>query len=687
VFGKLTLQVGSNSHLELSHHYTDGDRRDVLPRAFRDYLLSSNGTQNPVSAHASRLIWTTMPGGRWSNELIVGYLRLRAECRPEAAYPLIRVRADGGRLTAGTPAACPNSVGQDALALTENLTTALGPHVLTMGAHLDGLRIEDGVLGFGAGIWDFQHLDSLEVGRASHYERALPGPARAGAFEFHAGQIGLYVQDRWRPSRALTLTAGLRVDVAMLPDGIATYVPLKDSLGFDTGRLPSDQPTWSPRLGVNYDVGGRGRTFLRGGIGLFAGRPPYAWIAGGYRFDGIQQLFLSCDGAVVPPFDPIDQPATCANGAPPTPRLSFFDSGVTFPQTLKGAFGIDHRLPGGIVGTVDMVYTRARHQWYISDANLPAPVGVAQGEGGRPLYGTISPTGAASPARPAPTLGQVVRVSDRGGDEAVSVAMQVRKRLADRADVSALYAHTRAKDRMSIASLAPRPQLESTPLDGTVEDRRPRTSYYEIRDRVEVSGTVGLPFRMQLSLLYAGASGTPYTYTIWGDANADGIGASVQHNDIVYVPGDRTDLSLDGNGNAAGVGTPTQQDSVYALVESFIQAEPCLREQRGRLLARNSCRNPWFGTLNARLTKAIPTAGGQSLELSANVYNVLNLLNHQWGQARFTTLAPWVDMMRLVGYDSTAGRGVYQDLLPPRQVLDVDLVSRWQLELSARYVF
>jgi hypothetical protein len=144
---------------------------------------------------------------------------------------------------------------------------------------------------------------------------------------------------------------------------------------------------------------------------------------------------------------------------------------------------------------------------------------------------------------------------------------------------------------------------------------------------------------------------------------------------------------LDGTGNAAGVGTPTQQDSVYALVESFIQAEPCLREQRGRLLARNSCRNPWFGTLNARLTKAIPTAGGQSLELSANVYNVLNLLNHQWGQPRFTTLAPWVDMMRLVGYDSTAGRGVYQDLLPPRQVLDVDLVSRWQLELSARYVF
>lgn len=127
---------------------------------------------------------------------------------------------------------------------------------------------------------------------------------------------------------------------------------------------------------------------------------------------------------------------------------------------------------------------------------------------------------------------------------------------------------------------------------------------------------------------------------------------------------------------------------MYALIDSFIEAEPCLREQRGRLLARNSCRNPWFGTLSARLTKVIPTAAGQSLELTADVYNVLNLLDREWGQARFTTLAPFQEMLTLVGYDATAGRGIYQDQLPQfRPVLDVDLASRWQLELSARYVF
>jgi len=39
-----------------------------------------------------------------------------------------------------------------------------------------------------------------------------------------------------------------------------------------------------------------------------------------------------------------------------------------------------------------------------------------------------------------------------------------------------------------------------------------------------------------------------------------------------------------------------------------------------------------------------------------------------------------------VGYDASAGRGVYRLRLPGlRQVQD--LASRWQMELSVRYVF
>lgn len=56
-----------------------------------------------------------------------------------------------------------------------------------------------------------------------------------------------------------------------------------------------------------------------------------------------------------------------------------------------------------------------------------------------------------------------------------------------------------------------------------------------------------------------------------------------------------------------------------------------------------------FGTLNARLTKVVPTRAGQSPELTADVYNVLNLLNRRWGHSRVTIPDPWVQTLRLVG--------------------------------------
>jgi hypothetical protein len=226
---------------------------------------------------------------------------------------------------------------------------------------------------------------------------------------------------------------------------------------------------------------------------------------------------------------------------------------------------------------------------------------------------------------------------------------------------------------MSLVNFPARANLEQTPLDGTLEDRRLRTSFFERPHRVLVSAGFRLPYRARLSLLYAGTSGSPFTYVINGDANADGIGTGPQKNDIVYDPRDSQDIAL---------AVPAE----WSKLDAFIRAEPCLNEQRGRILERNSCRNPWFGTLSARLTKTFPTVGAQSLEVTADVYNLLNLLSRRWGQYRVTTLDPRVPLLALTGYDQTRGRGVYRIALPERNAVQ-DLESRWQVVLGARYAF
>ena len=686
IFAKITVQLGASGHLELSQHYAHGDRREFVDtgRTYGSYALSSVAGRSSSTAETWRLIWSALVGGRAQNELILSYEHLRDSCRPNAAFPLVQVAADSGTLIAGPNSVCPTTaVDQNALEITENLTIGAGRHLLTIGSHGELFHFRDPLVQVSAGRWLFSSLDLLARGVANHYDRGLGSSARPPGADFRVFGLGLYAQDRWAPTSRLTLTGGLRLDVPFLLDAAMTNQRLVASaLGTDTGRLPSGNVLWSPRLGVNYDLSGDGDAFLRGGIGLFGGPPPYRWLGNGYRETG-DETVVFCNRPDVPPFDPLNQPETCPSGGGTSPRISFFDPGLKLPQNLKLALGVDRRFPSGVVATIDFLYTRAVHQIYESDANLGAPTSAAAGEGGRPLYGTISGTTSATlvtnPAWRDTSFGEneIYRVSNRGGDNSFSLSLQLRKRFGETLALYASYAYSHVRDRMSWVNFPARANFSNTPLDGTLDDRRLGPSFFETPHKVSVAATLDLPYRVQLSLLYLGASQPPYTYVIDGDANADGIGgAGSLKNDIVYVPRNAADITL----------VPA---SAYPRLDAFIEQQPCLREQRGRIMARNSCRNGWLGVLNARLTKAVPMAGGRHIEVTADVFNVPNLISSRWGRYFDTTTGPSVTLLNLVGWDVVNTRGVYRlsnNTLPARGVVD-DVASRWRIQLGARYVF
>jgi hypothetical protein len=225
-----------------------------------------------------------------------------------------------------------------------------------------------------------------------------------------------------------------------------------------------------------------------------------------------------------------------------------------------------------------------------------------------------------------------------------------------------------------------RANFSNTPLDGTLDDRRLRPSFFETPHKVALAATFGHPQGTQLALLYLGASQPSFTYVIAGDANADGIGgAGSLKNDIVYVPRDTSDITLFATSDSARLADA-------ARLEQFIEQHRCLREQRGRIMARGSCRNGWLDVLNARVTRTLPTAAEQRLEITADVFNLPNLLISRWGRHRDITSVPSVTLLNLKGWDATHVRARYQVplRLPARRVLD-DASSRWRVQLGARY--
>ena len=150
-----------------------------------------------------------------------------------------------------------------------------------------------------------------------------------------------------------------------------------------------------------------------------------------------------------------------------------------------------------------------------------------------------------------------------------------------------------------------------------------------------------------------------------------------------------SDLTDGNGGSVAGFGTAAQQDSVFGLLDSFINNESCLQNNRGRLLPRNSCRNPWQNYLNARLSWAIPTISGHTLEITADMLNVLNFINSGWGLIRQTgTGFEEQNLIQQTGYDAANGRGIYALAIPVKNAVSINSIgSRWVFQLGTRYTF
>ena len=75
------------------------------------------------------------------------------------------------------------------------------------------------------------------------------------------------------------------------------------------------------------------------------------------------------------------------------------------------------------------------------------------------------------------------------------------------------------------------------------------------------------------------------------------------------------------------------------------------------------------------------------MELTADLFNVLNLLDRDWGVWRtIATQQGDAEILWLVGYDEVHERGIYSFVPVDRNVRD-DGATRWSMQLGARYNF
>ena len=707
LFAKVSTSVIPNSYLELSYNFVNAGQDSLtraptspsVPGRMRDgYQLSNSGYVQQTATHTGRVkLVSTWLNGQLSNELLSGFSIIRDARDPPLDIPLILVKAGtlgaaDSWLAAGAERFSQvNRLDQDVYQLQDSLTWKKGDHALTFGTSNEFLRIYNAFLQAATGVWTFDSLTDFENGVASAFQRrfGVSTLQEAGVAAFSVAQFGFYVQDDWSLFKGLTLTPGIRLDVPFLSAANTNPLLVNNTVfPIDTSKIPTGNILWSPRLGFNWDVDSTATTIVRGGLGVFSGRPPYVWVSNAYSINGLSQVELTCQrnagSRLVPAFtiDPNAQPYACdGSTTPPTApvnqgEIDYFDPKTKYPQNFRVALGADRHLPLGIVATADLLYVQDINGWYTTDENL---VRQADDSGeGRALYGTFAPTGAfrATSARIDNTnLRQAVKVFNKNGARNISATLLLQKEIKNLVDVSLAYTYTNAVDLISLTSSQALSNFQFAPLDGSIENRNARPSAFDRTHRIVLTATGTFPYGITGGLIYTGQSGLPYTWTVNGDVNADGISG----NDLAFIPADPSQITLQ---------TPTQYDAL----NTFVQGQECLRKSRGGFVQRGACRNPWQNFLNMRLGWNSPELiKGQRLEVQADIFNVLNLIYPKWGlfeqEANFENHP--AQFLRAVGYDTANNRPMYSFTEPTavRTTIYSPTLSRWRIQVGARYVF
>jgi hypothetical protein len=666
-FVRFDFQLNPSNRLVVRNTFNTSSL-DVFSRSTGSFYLTSNlETQIDRNETAAMQLFSTFANGA-SNELTLGATDLDFRRQPSVFSPLITVNNIGGiggpNLVAGTDnSSSGNFLQQHEYELTDNVTWLGGTdHTVTIGTHNELFAATNGFLQNSYGNYTFASLSALAAGTATNYS----GSGSLGSSpvaSWQAVQSSLYVQDKWQPSTNLNIEYGIRADVPFFLTNPG-FSHLVDSLtGIRTDKMPTGNWQFSPRIGFNWDMTGDQKNQLRGGTGLFQGAPAFVWMSNMYSNSGVALGQLTCGQASsngsAPAFNPTPvatttcgplagftgasaskngQPGVTLNANTFPGTINVVDPNLKFPQVFRTSLGYDRKLPWDLIGTVEAMYSEGIDNFITTNLNLVQQT--ATDAFGRVLYGTFNSSGQSTPQRQWSGLGDVIKIQNYSGDYSYSFTGQLRKTFTNSWEGSVAYTYGRSFSVNDMTSSVAYSNWQFGRVQaGAQGDRVMGPSAFDQPNRIVANATWTLPWRTtDLSFIMQAASGTKFSYIVGGssgraDLNADGSSS----NDPMFIPNNYNDpkqIQFQATTFSGVAATPAQQ---LAAFEQFIANNKCLSSQAGKIMARDSCSNPWYNTLDISLRQRLPQIGDHKVSVSLDIYNAMNLVNSSWGKIRTFT--------------------------------------------------
>ena len=506
---------------------------------------------------------------------------------------------------------------------------------------------------------------------------------------------GAYLQDEWTVRDNLKVIAGVRGDVANFGDtGYAN--PLADAMNFrdetgasvkySTKQLPEAKILWSPRVGFNWDVTGSRRTQVRGGTGVFTGKPAFVWISNQIGNTGVLTGFEDLRNTTARPFSSNPDKYKPANvtGAPAAAyELALTNPDFKFPQLWRSNIGIDQRLPWNMSGTVEFLYNRDVNGMYYINANLPAPQTSFAGADTRPRFTSNRINSNVANAT-------VLKNQDVGRSWSYSTSL---KKVFSSGFVQAAYNYGEARNTVDPGSIAAG-SFTGNAISGNPNNPSLSHSNASPGHRLFVSANYRKEYfgfgATAFSLFWESRTINNASYIFSGDLNGD----SATGNDLIYIPRNIGEMNFQAITGAVAF-TAEQQAAAW---EAYIQQDPYLSKHRGEYAERGGVFLPMLRRMDLSVSQDVfKSLGGkrQRFQFRVDVINFGNLMNKNWGTSqRLVSNSPLIVPTAAQGGPADAtGRAQYRMRVINGQLMSksfeqtADLFDVYRVMFSFRYFF
>jgi hypothetical protein len=658
-----------------------------------------------------------------NNEFIFGWTANRDYRKVKGGlFPLVDIldgtNADRNYISFGAEPFTPNNkLFTDTWQASNNLTIYSGKHTITTGFNYESFKFFNQFTPQIQGVYVFNSLNDFYTSANAfiatptmtqnpvNLRRYILGFSNLANSDLwnavtKASNIGAYVQDELQLKENLNITYGIRFDVPFFNSN-AVNNPQVETYNFvdengqpkklSTSQLPSTKVMVNPRFGFNYDVKGDKKTQIRGGLGLFSGRPAFVFISNAVGNNGMQAGQIFQDNTRVYPFSPDitrNRPTPVPGSPAPSYNIAPIEKEFRFPQIFRTNIAIDQKLFWGIVGSAEFLFTQSLSNIFYYNANQKVPTTNFSGPDNRPRF-----AGSASAVRINPNVTDATVLSSRPYGANISTTIKLEKPLQKGLSWMVAYNFGRTKDFASAGSIAFSSFTSPRTVNG---NNQPGYSFSDndVRHRVignityrkELAKTVAL----QVSLFGQAQNQGRFSYGYSGDMNGDGISG----NDLLYIPKDQSQFEMNFEqytttiNNVSTVITVQQQKDAF---EAYINQDPYLKANRGKVAQRNGALQPMLARFDlSAMVELFRNIGGNrhTIQLRADVFNVGNMINNKWGVADIVnTTSPLaarpavnnVPVFRMNLVNNTLNYNTYRK---GTAIGDV-----WQAQLGIRYIF